>query len=99
MESHVTHTRTYFLVYLALLLLVAATVGAAIIDLGPFALLLALLIAAAKAVLVVLFFMHARQSGPVTRLFVGAGLLWLLILIGLTLTDYISRALGSAFGV
>jgi cytochrome c oxidase subunit 4 len=53
--------------------------------------ILALTIAAVKAVLVVLFFMHVRESGPLTRLFVGAGLLLLLILIGLTLTDFLSR--------
>jgi cytochrome c oxidase subunit 4 len=53
--------------------------------------ILALTIAAVKAVLVVLFFMHVRESGPLTRLFVGAGLLWLLTLIGLTLTDFLSR--------
>ena len=59
----------------------------------------ALVIAVTKAVLVALVFMHVRQSGPVTRLFVGAGLIWLLILIGLTLTDYLSRAWGNSFGI
>jgi cytochrome c oxidase subunit 4 len=91
--------RAYLFTYLALLLLLVATVGIAFLDLGALNSVAALTIAALKAILVALFFMHVRDSGPVTRIFVGAGLLWLLILIGLTLTDYLSRAWGSSFGI
>jgi cytochrome c oxidase subunit 4 len=71
--------------------LLAATVAVAFIEAGILNIILALTIAAVKAGLVVMFFMHVKESGPLTRLFVGAGLLWLLILIGLTLTDFLSR--------
>jgi cytochrome c oxidase subunit 4 len=91
--------RTYIFTYLALLALLAATVGIAFVDLGALNTIAALAIACLKAVLVAVFFMHVRHSGPATRIFVGAGLLWLLILIGLTLTDYLSRAWGSSFGI
>ena len=91
MSPPLTPRSTYFIVYLALLFLLATTIGIAFLDAGLLNTILALFVAALKAVLVVLFFMHVKDSGPLTRLFVGAGLLWLLILIGLTLTDYLSR--------
>jgi caa(3)-type oxidase subunit IV len=87
----ITPRRTYFFVFFALIALLVATIGVAFLEAGVFNIFLALIIATGKAVLVVLFFMHLRESGPVTRLFVAAGILWLLILIGLTLTDYLSR--------
>jgi cytochrome c oxidase subunit 4 len=42
-------------------------------------------------VLVLLYFMHLRYSSKLTWLFAGAGFVWLLIMIGLMMTDYISR--------
>jgi cytochrome c oxidase subunit 4 len=75
MEPHLTPTRTYLLVYLALLLLLAATVGVAFVNLGALNLILALTIAVVKAVLVVLFFMHVRGSDTLVRFFVLAGII------------------------
>lgn len=83
--------RVYFLVYLALLMLLGATVAIAYIELGSLNTLLALAIAITKAVLVILYFMHVRESDVLTRIFVAAGFVWLLILIGLTLSDYLTR--------
>ena len=94
MEEHITPRRTYFLVYLALMLLLAATIGVAMIDLGPLNWLIAVSIAVVKAVLVILFFMHVRASRQAVRIFVIAGFFWLAILIGLTLTDYLTRPEG-----
>jgi cytochrome c oxidase subunit 4 len=79
------------LVYLALLLLLAATIGVAFVDLGFLNPLIAVTIAIIKAVLVILFFMHVRGSSQLTRVFVLAGFFWLLILVGLTFTDYLTR--------
>ena len=83
--------RVYFLIFLALMVGTALTVGAAFIDLGPFNDAVALTIAVIKATLVVLFFMHVRHSARMTKLSIVAGFLWLAILIGLTLADYFSR--------
>jgi cytochrome c oxidase subunit IV len=97
MDQHIVSRRTYFLVYLALLVLLGASLGVAFIDISPFIdTALAFLIATVKAALVVLFFMHVRYSDALVRLFMAAGLVWLAILIGLTLVDYLSRA-GMAF--
>ncbi|MDX8529288.1 cytochrome C oxidase subunit IV family protein [Mesorhizobium sp. MSK_1335] len=69
--------------YLGLLALLALTVGSSLIDLGGFNVALNLVIAAAKAILIGLLFMHL--TGTLPRLAVAAAGLWLVILFGLTL--------------
>jgi cytochrome c oxidase subunit 4 len=44
--------------------------------------------------LVVLFFMHIKYSSKLTKLTVAAGFFTFLVLITMTMTDYISRAWG-----
>jgi len=51
----------------------------------------ALGIAFAKAVLVVLFFMHVKYNSKLTWVFASGGVLWLLIMIILTMGDFIAR--------
>lgn len=91
MEHPVIPPKTYLLVFAALLALLALTVGLAYIDLGFFNLIAALTIASVKALLVILYFMHVRYSSDLAKIFAAAGFLWLFLLLGLTLTDYISR--------
>jgi cytochrome c oxidase subunit 4 len=91
MEEHITPRRTYFFVYLALLVLLGATIGAATLDIGPLNWVIAVSIASVKAILVLLFFMHLRASSSLIRIFAIAGFFWLMILVGLTLTDYLTR--------
>ncbi len=55
---HVLPVRNYIAVYVALLVLLIATVGAAFIDLGWFNFTLTMIIAVAKAVMILLIFMH-----------------------------------------
>jgi cytochrome c oxidase subunit 4 len=45
-----------------------------------------------KAVLILLYFMHVRFSSKLVWIFAVAGFVWLAILIGLTLNDYITRS-------
>ena len=83
--------RIYFLVFGGLLVLTALTVLAANVDLGSFHTVTALTIAGVKAGLVVLFFMHARESGPLIHLIIMAALLGLVIMLGFTLCDFWTR--------
>jgi cytochrome c oxidase subunit 4 len=53
----------------------------------------ALVIACTKMLLVALFFMHIRHSTRLTKLVVAGGLLWLLILLGLTMADFLTRGI------
>lgn len=91
MDHKITPRKTYFFVYLALLILLVATIGVAFIDLGFFNPLLAASIAFVKALLVILYFMHVRESDQLTKVFAAAGFFWLAILIGLTFSDYLTR--------
>jgi cytochrome c oxidase subunit IV len=84
--------RIYGCVFVALLLLVVLTVTAAQHDLGRWNFAVAALIAAVKAFLIALYFMHVRESTPLIKLVVAAGLLWLCILFSLSLADYWTRS-------
>ena len=83
--------QTYFLIYGLLLILLAATVWLAQIDLGRWNAVAALLIAGMKASLVVIYFMHVRERSGLTKLIAFAGFFWLSILIALTLSDFLTR--------
>ena len=76
------------------MVLTATTTGAAFIDMGVFNPIVALAIAVLKAVLVILFFMHIRYSSKLMMLTVGAGFFTFIILVTMTLSDYISRNWG-----
>ncbi len=91
MKQHVASVRTNVVIFALLLLLLLATVGAAYVPLGPLNFPLAMAIATTKAVLIVLFFMHALYSHRLTLVIAIASLLWLAIMIALTLSDYQSR--------
>jgi cytochrome c oxidase subunit 4 len=91
MTDHIDSIRTYTLVLLALLVLTAATTLVAFVDLGGFSVVVALAIAVCKMLLVALFFMHVRHSTKLTKLVVLGGLLWLVILLMLTLSDFTTR--------
>jgi cytochrome c oxidase subunit IV len=89
---HVVPRKVYFAVAAALMVLLVLTYAAAQIDLGPFNIVVALAIAFTKAILVVLFFMEARWSSRLTWVILAAGLLWLALLLGGTLDDFLTRA-------
>ncbi|HYB60955.1 MAG TPA: cytochrome C oxidase subunit IV family protein [Methylomirabilota bacterium] len=90
-KQHVIPFKTYALILAALLALTLITYHVALVDLGPWNIVVAIVIACTKAVLVVLFFMHAAYAPRRTRLVILAGVFWLLLLLGLTLADYLTR--------
>ena len=81
----------YVAVFAILIILTLTTVVVAEIELGPWNVVVALGIAVIKATLVILFFMHVKDSSALTKLIVVAGFFWMAILFGLTFNDYISR--------
>ena len=83
--------RLYIAVFAALVVLTVATVGVSYVDLGPLSVVVALAIAFTKALLVVLFFMHLRESPGLIWVVAGGGLFWLGILIALTMSDVVTR--------
>ena len=91
MAGHVSPKSVYYTIFGCLMVLTAITVGVAFVNLGPFNFPVALSIAIVKATLVILFFMHVMHSSRLTKLIIGTGFFFLLVLFTLTLTDYLSR--------
>jgi cytochrome c oxidase subunit 4 len=85
------NARTYLITGFALLAFLGLTIAAAYVNLGPFNTVAAMSIALAKAVLILLFFMHLRDSKPIIWVFAGAGFFWLGIMFALALSDYLTR--------
>ena len=82
------------MVFGTLLVFTAITVGAAYLDMGAFNPVIALGIACFKAVIVILFFMHVKYQSRLIKLTVGAGFFTFIVLVTMTLLDYMSRAWG-----
>ena len=91
MSAHVVPRKTYFLIFGGLMVLTGLTVWVATFDLGRWNAIMALSIAVVKATLVVLYFMHVRYSSKLTWVFVCAGVIWVIILFGFTLSDFLTR--------
>ena len=81
----------YLGVFAVLLAMTGLTVFAAFQHLGIWNTPVALGIAFFKALLVALIFMHLRYSPRLTVLVVASSLVWLAILIGITVSDYLTR--------
>ncbi|HTU03186.1 MAG TPA: cytochrome C oxidase subunit IV family protein [Candidatus Sulfotelmatobacter sp.] len=95
-----THTtlsvRFYVGICAVLLLFTGLTAWLSTYDLGggksaAVNVLAAVLIAATKSSLVILFFMHLKYSNRLTWVVGGGVLFWLMIAVVLTMADYLSR--------
>jgi cytochrome c oxidase subunit 4 len=91
MSQHIIPPRTYYTIFAILMGLLVATVGGSYLPLGRFHLAFALMIATAKAVLIVLYFMHVRFGNRLTWVFSSAAFFWLAILLFLGSMDFGSR--------
>jgi cytochrome c oxidase subunit 4 len=92
--KHLVPVRVYLTIFTLLMILTGVTVGVSFIDLGAWNSVVAIVIAVVKMLLVVLYFMHVRYSKTLTWAVVAGGFFWLLLLLGLTLADYLTRGAG-----
>jgi len=107
MAGHISPKGIYYGIFATLMVLTGVTVTVAFVPLGQFNFPVAIGIAITKATLVILFFMHAKYSSTLTKLFVGTAFFFLFVLLGLSLTDYLSRGMrtypggsgGAGYGV
>ena len=90
-DSHIVPKRTYYSIYVILLVCTYLTWQVAFFNLGVLNTVAALTIAVFKAVLVVLFFMHVRYSTRLTWVVAIGSAFWLGILLTLTFGDYLTR--------
>lgn len=88
---HIVSYATQIKVWLALLVLTAATIGVSRIELGALHVWAALLIASVKSALVIAFFMHMKYENRAFKYCLLAALLTLAIFIGFTFFDVLYR--------
>lgn len=89
--------KTYFAVWVTLLIGTFLTYEVAKIDLGVFNSAVALTIACIKALLVALFFMHLRHaSEKLLKVVVISTIFFLFILLSLSMADYATRGSGAS---
>ena len=99
--EHIVPKRTYFAIWGALVFLTGVTALVSTLNLHvvwglqdiSLNAAVALLIATLKASLVVLFFMHVKYSPRLTAVVIFASIFWLLILMTLSMADYLTRGL------
>lgn len=93
MDHHVVSVKMYLTIFFALMALTALTVYVAFLDFGHGLLndLVAMTIAVAKALLVLVIFMHLKYSARLIWLIAASSVIWMIVMIGLTLADYKSR--------
>ncbi len=83
--------KAYLLTYAALLCLTLSTVLIGYLNLGWGSMFLAVAFATFKATLIAAIFMHALLGSKLVKLVLAGAILWFLILVTLTLGDYITR--------
>ncbi len=93
-EHHIVTPIQYVMVFGTLLFFTLVTVLAAYVDMKWLNPVVALGIACFKAVIVILFFMHAKYQSRLIKMTIGSGFFVFLVLICMTLSDYVSRAWG-----
>ena len=90
-DNPYANPRTYVLVWMVLLLLLALTVGSAYLPLGWAHTPLNLAITVTQASLVMLFSMHLRSAHPLLGIIAAIGFVGIVILIVLSLFDVMTR--------
>src|SRR5690349_1924201 len=94
MEGRTISAKTYVAICAILILLTFLTVGVSFLPIsGRWHTIIGLTIALAKATLVVLFFMHVLLSPRLTWSVIVVTCFWLLILLGLTFSEYAARGM------
>lgn len=91
MKHHIMPVRTNVEIFVILLALLFATIGANFLPLGALHFPVAMLFATIKAVLIILFFMHLKFSHRLNKMVVVTSFLFLGILLVLAMNDYVSR--------
>ncbi len=91
---HIVSPAVYGMIFGVLMVGTLLTVGASMLPLGIFNAPIAIGIACTKAVFVVLFFMHVKYSSKLVKLTVSAGFFTFIVLVMMSLLDYVSRAWG-----
>jgi len=85
--SHIVGTRTFMLVWIALLILTGLTIKAAQLRMGEWSMVANIAIASTKAGLVLWFFMHLKYEKRIFKLLLFVPIITISIIIGMTFFD------------
>jgi cytochrome c oxidase subunit 4 len=88
---HILPLSVYLKIGATLIILTGLTVWIASLDFGPYNLLIAMAIAATKASLVALYFMHLKYDNKLYSMFFVAGIFCLAVFIIITMFDTLRR--------
>jgi cytochrome c oxidase subunit IV len=86
-EHHIVRSRTFMLVWTALLILTGLTIKAAQLRMGAWSMVANIAIASTKAGLVLWFFMHLKYEKRIFKLLLFVPIITISIIIGLTFFD------------
>lgn len=90
-SEHASSPRAYTLALIALLVLLAVTVGVYEVEAGRFALLIALIVATIKAGIVAFVFMELGHASATARAVAAVALFTVATLVGLSYLDWGDR--------
>ena len=88
---HISPVRLYVIIWVALMVFTAITVGVAQVDFGSLNVVVAMTVATIKASLVVLFFMHLKYDKPFHAVAFSLGIVFFGLFLGLMLLDVSTR--------
>ena len=91
MKSEYNSVRPSVLTWLGLVLLTLATSLIGLLNLGELTPVIAVSFAVIQAALICTFLMHAKEESALVRVVIAGGVIWFLILVTLTMTDYVTR--------
>jgi cytochrome c oxidase subunit 4 len=86
-DKDITGYKTYFIVWVCLLILTAATVTVSSLKLGKHGALTSIIIASVKASLILLFFMHLKYERFLIKAMLLLTIMTIAIIVGLTFSD------------
>lgn len=89
-QPHIS-VKTYFLAYVAMMVLLMLNIGIAFLHLGWGNMFIALVIGILEAAILVFILMEGLYEKPLVHIVMGGAVLWFVILLTLTLNDYITR--------
>ncbi len=90
-HTHIVKYSTYIYVLIALLIMTFLSVAVTGIDLGPYTVSAALILASIKSILVLLIFMHLKFDKKFYGIMVASVFILLACVIFITFLDYLYR--------
>ena len=86
-DKNIIGYRTYFIVWVCLLILTAATVAVSNLKLGKHGALTSIFIASVKAGLILMFFMHLKYERLLIKAMLLLTIMTIATIVGLTFSD------------